>query len=132
VQGWRLGESVEEHLVGVGMIEGILEIALAGLREGSGATEGGKELDAGLDADRAENIVAVVVTFVESGSGGGGRLGDTTHGERFFAAPGPQPAGGIKDSLFELRVWLSGQRPASASPSVIEERKYFDFNFDRV
>jgi hypothetical protein len=127
VQGWRLGESVEEHLVGVGMIQGILEIALAGLSEGSGATECGKELDAGLDADRAENIVAVVVPFVERRSGGAGRLGDTSHGESFFAAPGPQPAGGVEDALFELRVWLSGQRPASASPSMTEGPKYFDY-----
>jgi hypothetical protein len=109
------------------MIEGIVQVALAGLSEGSGATKGGKELDPGLDADSAENIVTVVVPLVESRGGGAGRLGDTAHGESFFAAPGPQPAGGVEDALFELRVWLSGQRPASVSPSIIQGRKYFDY-----
>src|ERR1700734_2871991 len=115
VQRGRLGESIEEHLVGVGMLKSKLEVAFAGLSDGPGAAEGGEEIDAGLDADRAENIVAVVVALIESRSGGAGRAGDAAHGQRLFAAPRPKPAGGVEDALFELRISLPGQRPASIS-----------------
>jgi hypothetical protein len=80
VQGRRLGESVEEHFVGVTMLEGEIEIALAGLREGAGAAEGGEEFDTGLDAHSAENIVAVLVTLIEGWGSGAGRLGYAAHG----------------------------------------------------
>ena len=116
MKGGRLGESVEEHLVSVGMLEGKLEIAFAGLSDGSGTAESGKEIDAGLDADRAENVVAVTVSLVEGRSGGAGRPGDAAHGEGCFAAPGPKPAGGVKDALFELGISLPGQGPASVGP----------------
>jgi hypothetical protein len=116
VQGWRLGKSVEEHLVGVGMFEGILEITFAGLSKGTGAAECSKEFDAGLDAYGSENILAVAIALVECRSGGAGRLGHAPHREGLFSAPVPQPAGGVEDALFELRVWLSGQRPASVVP----------------
>ena len=127
VQGWRLGESVEEHLVSAGMLEGELEIAFAGLSDRLGTAEGGKEFDAGLDADRAENILTIVVALVESGSGGAGRLGDAAHGEGAFAAPRPKPAGSIEDALFELRISLSGQGPASVPLRRPCDPNYFDY-----
>jgi hypothetical protein len=113
VERGRLGESVEEHFVGVRILQGVLEIALAGLGERAGASEGGEELDAGLDAQSAENIFAIAVTLIEGRSCGTGGLGDAAHGKGFFAAPGPEPASGVKDTLFQLRICLSGQRPAS-------------------
>jgi hypothetical protein len=116
MQGRRLGESVEEHLVSVRMIEGKLKIALAGLSDGGGGGEDGKEFDAGLEADGAEDVIAVVVALVQSGSCGAGGLGDTSHGEGFLAAAGPEPAGGVKNALLELRISLPGQPPSSVSP----------------
>ena len=66
-----------------------------------------------IAADGAENVIAVVVALVEGRCSGAGGVGDAAHGERLFAAPGPQAAGRVKDALFELRIGLSGQRPAS-------------------
>jgi hypothetical protein len=120
MQGWGLGESVEEHFIGVGMIEGVIEIALADLGERPGTAQSGEEFDAGLGAQSAENIVAVVVTLIEGRGSGAGRLGDAAHGEGFFAASGPEPAGGVKDALFEFRICLSGQRPASVLPGSLQ------------
>jgi hypothetical protein len=114
VQGGWPGKSIEEYFVGVRMLQGILQISLARLGEGSGASEGGKEFDAGLDTQGPEDIVSVVITLVNGGSGGAGCFGNAAHRERSFAAPGPQAAGGIKDALFELGICLSGQPPASA------------------
>ena len=54
VQRRWLSESVEEHFVGVGMFEGIFEIALARLSERSGAAEGSEEFDARLDSHGSE------------------------------------------------------------------------------
>jgi hypothetical protein len=125
VQGRRLGESVEEHFVGVGMFEGIFEITPARLGERAGAAEGSEEFDARLDAHSAENTVAVAIALVKSRSGGAGSPGDAPHGESFFSAPVPQAAGGVEDALFELRVWLSGQRAASALPGSWKVQ-YFD------
>ena len=70
--------------------------------------EGGKEFDASLYAHGAENIFAVAIALVDGGSRSAGRAGHAAHGEGFFAAPGPQPAGGVKNALFELQdlvVW---------------------------
>jgi len=89
VQGWRLGECVEEHSVGVRMFEGEFEIALAGLRDGAGAAEDGEEFDASLDADGAENIVAVAIALVDGRSRGARGLGNAAHGECLFAAARP-------------------------------------------
>ena len=113
MEGWRLRESIEQNFVGVAMLQGEFQIALASLRERPGAAERCEEFGAGLHAHGAKNIVAVVVTLVEGGGSGAGCLGDAAHGEGLFAAPGPQPAGRVKDALFELRICLSGQRPAS-------------------
>jgi hypothetical protein len=118
VQGWRLRESVEKYFISVAMLEGELQIALTSLGERSGAAERREEFAASLKADRAEYVVTVAVAFVESRGRGAGRLGNTAHGEGFLAAPGPQPAGRVKDSPFELRVCLSGQRPASVPPEL--------------
>src|ERR1700689_2945703 len=74
VQRWRLGKCVEEHSIGVRMFEREFEIALAGLRDGAGAAEDGEEFDASLDADGAENIVAVAIAFIDSGSRRAGGL----------------------------------------------------------
>jgi hypothetical protein len=104
VPGRGLGESVEEHFVGVRMLEGVLEITLARLGHRPGAGEGGEQLDAGVDAKSTENIRAVAITLVKSGSGGAGRLGDAAHGEGFFSPARPEPAGGVKNALFELRI----------------------------
>src|SRR5271167_372649 len=98
------------------MLPGKLEIAPAGLRKGLGAAESGEEFPAGLEAQRPKDIVAVPVTLVKRRGGGAGSFGDGAHGQRLFAAPRPQPAGGVKDALFELRICLSGQRPASIPP----------------
>src|SRR5271168_5239602 len=113
MQGWGLRESVEEHFIGMAMLECELQIALTSLRKRLGAAKRREEVNAGPDAHRAEDIVAVGVTLVEGRGGGAGRLGDAAHGEGLFAAPGPQPAGSVEDALFELRVCLSRQRPAS-------------------
>jgi hypothetical protein len=104
----------------VGMLHGKLEIAFAGLGEGPGAAEAGEKFGASVEADGAENIIAVVVALVNGGGGGAGRIGDAAHGKSFFAAPGPQPAGGVKDAFFELRICLSGQRPASVLPGLLQ------------
>ena len=113
MQGRGLGEPVEQHFVSMGMLQSKLKIAVAGLREGMGGIHCGEEFGSRLQAHRAENIVAVVVTLVDRGRGGAGRFGDAAHGEGFFAAPCPEPACGIQDALFELRICLSGQRCAS-------------------
>ena len=113
VEGRRLRESIEENLVGVAMLEGKLQIALASLRKRSGAAERSEEFSAGPHAHGAKNVIAVVVTLVKSRGSGASSFGHTAHSEGFFAASRPQPAGRIEDALFELRICLSGQRPAS-------------------
>jgi hypothetical protein len=119
VEGWRLRESIEENFVGVAMLEGKLQIALASLGQRSGAAQRCEEFSAGPHAHGSKNIVAVVVTLVEGWSSGAGCLGHAAHGESFFAASGPQPAGGVKDALLELRICLSGQRPASVPSELV-------------
>jgi hypothetical protein len=113
VEGWRLRESVEENFVGVAMIEGKLEVALASLGQGAGAAQGGEEFDPGLDADGAKDVVAVLVTLLDRRRSGASCFGDAAHGERLFASPRPEPAGGVQDALFEFGICMSGQRPAS-------------------
>jgi hypothetical protein len=104
VQRWRLSEAIEEHLIGVAMLQGKLEVALASLPERSSAAERREKFAAGLQTKSTENIFAVVVTLVKCGSGGTRGLGDAPHGQGSFAAARPQPAGGVKNALFELRV----------------------------
>src|SRR5580704_19508432 len=104
MQGRGLREPVEKHLVSVAMIEGKLQIALTCLRERSRAAECREEFAAGLQAHRAQDVVAVPVTLVKGRGCGASCLGNTAHGEGFFATPGPQPAGHVKNALFELRV----------------------------
>jgi hypothetical protein len=111
-----LADAIEKHFVGVRVLHGEFEMSLASFRESVGVAESGKEVGAGAGADGAEKIVAVAVTLVKSRSGGCGRQGDAAHGERFFAASRPKPAGGVKNALFELRIRLSGQ-------PVVSERK---------
>src|SRR5712671_3072392 len=118
VQGRRLSKSIEQHFVGVRMLQGIFEIALASLGEGAGASQRGEEFDAGLDAHSAKNIAAVPITLVNGGSGGSRSFGHAAHCERLFTAPRPQPASGIQYALLEFRICLSGQWPASATPSI--------------
>jgi hypothetical protein len=113
VERRRLREAVIEHLVGVGMLHGELEITLAGLGERSGAAESCEELDAGLDAYGAENIFPIAVALVERGRSSSGDIGDAAHGKRFFASPGPEPAGRVENAFFKLRICLSRQTPAS-------------------
>ena len=48
VQGRGLADAVEQHLVGVGMIQGKLDLSAAGFLQGAGAAQGGEEFVAGL------------------------------------------------------------------------------------
>ena len=110
VQGRGLGELVIEDLVGVAMLEGKFEISLASLRQSAGVAKGSEKFGAGLETQSAKNIVAIAIPLVNGGSGGAGGFGDGAHGEGLFSTPGPQPAGGFQDALFELGIGLSGQR----------------------
>lgn len=110
VQGRRFGEFVIKYFVGMTMLQGKLEIGLAGLRKASGSAERSEKFPASLKAQRANDIVAITVTLVKGGSGGAGGFGDGAHGEGLFSAPGAQPARRFQDALFKLRICLSGQR----------------------
>ena len=106
IEGWpglvkrgRLSDAVEKNFVGVGVLHGEFELAFASFREGVGLAKSGEEVGAGAGANRAEKSVAVAVAFIKRGSGGCGSLGDAAHGERFFAASCPEPAGGVKNAL---------------------------------
>ena len=82
----------------------------ARLGKSADAAERGEEFGAGLQAQRAKQVVAVTIALVNGRRGGAGCFGHGTHGERLLAAAGPQSAGGGEDALFQLRIWLSGQR----------------------
>ncbi len=108
VQGRRLADAVKQHLVGVGVFEGKLEITEHGLANRAGAAECGEKIFASLGAQGAENIVAVAVALVDRGRRGGGRFGDGAHGEGFLAAAGPQARGSVENLLLQFRVRMPG------------------------
>lgn len=115
VQRRGLGKGVEEHFEGVGMIEGEMEVAFAGLGERSGRTHGVEEIAASLQADAAEKVFTVAVALVNRGGGSARGAGYGTHGEGFGSAAGPQAAGDFENSLFEFRIGMPGQRLASSA-----------------
>jgi len=115
VEGGGLSDAIEQNSVGVAMGEGELELPLASLAKGTGAAECGEQIIADLQAESVKNVFAVMVALVDGGGGGAGGFGHGAHGERFFAAPVPQPAGGVENALFEFRVRLSGHQPPSTS-----------------
>jgi hypothetical protein len=90
VQGRGLADAVEQHFIGVGTLEGKLEITEYGLAKRAGAAEGSEKIFAGLYAQGAENIVAIAVPLVNCGRRSGGRFGYRAHGQGFLAAAGPQ------------------------------------------
>jgi hypothetical protein len=100
VERRRLGESIEQHFISVGMLQGKFEITFEGLSKTAGLAESREEIGAGAQANGAENVVAVSITLVKSGSGCSGGLGDAAHGQGLFTAAGPKAAGGIKNTFF--------------------------------
>jgi hypothetical protein len=92
----------------VTVIEGELQFALHRLAEGASAAEGVEHFAAGLEPQGAENIVAVTVALIDRGGCGAGGFGDSTHGESFFAAAGPEPRSGLEDALFQSGIRLTG------------------------
>jgi len=109
----RLGEAIEEHFVHVRIIQRILEVTLTRLGQSAGAGQRREKFDPRLDTQSAKNVIPVLITLIYRGSSGAGSLGHAAHGQRLFATPRPQPAGCVQYPLFELRICLSGQGPAS-------------------
>lgn len=115
VQRRGLGEAVEEHFESVWMLEGEMEVALAGLSEGAGRAHGVEEIAASLQAHAAKEIFAVAVAFVDCGGGGARGAGNGAHGEGFGSTASPKPAGDFENALFEFRIRMPGQRVASSA-----------------
>src|ERR1017187_4515878 len=123
MQGRRLAHPIEKHFVRVTVFEGELEVTLERLAEGSGAAEGGKQFAPGLDAQGAENVIAVAVALVYRGRSGAPRLGHSAHGERLLAAARPHPRGRAEDTLFQIRIGMPGQfAPTGNSKELFELR----------
>ena len=90
MQGGRFGHAVEKNFVSVTVLESEIELSLDGFTQSAGAAERGKQIAPGLDAQGAENVVAMAVAFVYGGCGGAGRFGNGTHGQSFFSSARPQ------------------------------------------
>src|ERR1700737_2382578 len=90
IQGRGLGNSVEQYSISFTVLEGELQVSLAGLRQGVGEAELVEEFLAGLQAQGAEKVFAVAEALVHGGGGRAGGFGHRPHGERFLAASGPQ------------------------------------------
>src|ERR1700732_4180253 len=90
MQGRGLGNSVEQYSISFTVLEGELQVSLAGLGQGAGEAELVEEFLAGLQAQGAENVFAVPEALIYGGGGRAGGFGHRAHGERFLAAAGPQ------------------------------------------
>src|SRR5882762_1480564 len=90
MQGRRLGNSVEQYSIRFTVPKGELQVSLAGLRQGAGEADFMEEFLAGLQAQGAENVLAVAEALIHGGGGRAGGFGHRAHGERFLAASGPQ------------------------------------------
>src|ERR1035437_5344804 len=123
MEGRRLAHPIEKHFVRVTVFDGELKVMLECLAEGSGAAEGGKQFAPCLDAQGAENVIAVAVALVYRGRSGPRRLGHSAHGERLFAAARPQPRGRAEDTLFQIRIGMPGHfAPPGNSRELFELR----------
>jgi hypothetical protein len=109
MQGWGLPDPIEENFVGVAVVQGEAKIALAGLGQRARGAERGEQLQADVNAQRAQDIFAIAVAFVYGWSRSSGGLGDSTHGQCFFAAASPQPASFVKNSFFQSRIRMPWQ-----------------------
>jgi hypothetical protein len=90
MQGRRLGNCVKQYSISFPVLESELQVNLAGLRQAAGGAELIEELFAGPQAQGAENVFAVAEALIYGGGGSAGGFGHRAHGERFFAASGPQ------------------------------------------
>src|SRR5579863_6145380 len=109
MQGRRFADRIEKKFVGVTVAEGEVEVAMDRVAQGAGAAERGEKIFSGLQAESLQDVVAVTVTLVHRGGGRAGRFGHGTHGQRFFAAAGPQTRSGGKDALFQFGIGMTGQ-----------------------
>jgi len=89
VQRRRLREAVEEHFESVRMLEGEIEVALAGLGERAGRVHGVEQIATSLQPHAAEKVLTVTVALVDRGRGGARGAGYGAHGEGFGSAASP-------------------------------------------
>jgi hypothetical protein len=109
VQGRRFGDAVEKDFIGVAVGEGEREMPLDCLAQSASSAVGREEIFSGLQAQRFQDVVAMTITLVHRGRGCTGGSSNSAHGERFFAATGPQARGGVEDALFQFGVGMAGQ-----------------------
>ena len=108
MQRRRLGHSIKKHLVRVTMFESELEIALERFAVCTRLAERAKQFPPRFQAERAQNVVAVAVPFVDRRRRRAGGFGNCPHGQSFFATARPQSRGRTENTLFQVWVGMPG------------------------
>src|SRR6266568_9591740 len=103
MQRGRLGHSIKKHLVRVTVFKSELEIALERFAVCTRLAEGAKQFAPRFQAERAQNVVAVEVPFVDRRRRRAGGFRNRPHGQSLFATARPQSRGRAENTLFQ--VW---------------------------